>query len=114
MVKLNITPILNSGTRKLRARWTPEAAQDLRAYHGLDLINENAISIMNMPADVKPGDMLRLLLPTMESFGAVYVGKDHQCHVLFMSGRMIDAYISEKYDLYGPRHRVDVVSRSDE
>ena len=116
MVKLNITPIPNNTTRKLRARWTPEVAQDLRAYHGIDIAQDFAtnISIMNMPDDVKPGDMLRLLLQTMESFGAVNAGKTDHCHVLFMSGHMVDAYVSDTYDLYGPRHRVDIVSRADE
>ena len=36
-INLNITSIIvNVETRRLRATWSPELAQDLQAYHGID------------------------------------------------------------------------------
>jgi len=32
--------IVNGGTRRLRATWSPELAQDLQAYHGLSIEDE--------------------------------------------------------------------------
>src|SRR3990167_8370791 len=106
-------------TYKLKACWNTELAQDLNAYHMID-DHDDAITIMNMPDGVMPGDMLKLTRLTFESFSAVYVGPlgrgpgtegSSRNHVLFMSGRPVNAYMSEDFDLWGPRHRVTIASK---
>lgn len=40
-INLNLTSIIvNGGERRLRATWTPELAQDLQAFHGIDAETE--------------------------------------------------------------------------
>lgn len=40
-VELNIRTVeVRNGVRRIRAQWTPEMAQDLNAYHGIDAEDE--------------------------------------------------------------------------
>lgn len=40
-ISLNITTVnVQGNVRPLRAQWTPEIAQDLSAYHGIDIASE--------------------------------------------------------------------------
>ena len=95
-VKLSSEAIV-AKTRKLKAQWTPEFAQDLNAYHSIDAEAELTSLLseyISMEIDLEILDMLILGAATTERWSA-------QNNKIWSNGAWADSTISDFYNTQG-------------
>lgn len=68
--------LVNAGVRTIRARWTPELAQDINAYHGIDVIDEMTRLLSQEIASEIDREIFDSILPMASRVAAQTVGLD--------------------------------------
>ena len=101
-LQLNSSAIV-AKTRKLKAVWTPELAQDLNAYHSVDAEAELTAMLseyISMEIDLEILDML-LSDATTTDYWSAKVGKEYNSGTsAFVDNSVLNAYAYTRFDWY--------------